>query len=88
MLNSLEERVIYANNNKLSYNQFLELLCEDEVNNRQDNSHKKRHSRAKLPSYKTIEEFDFSFQPSIDKKQIKFIYLPIYTRKEKFYFGR
>ena len=70
ILNSLEERLSYANDNSLSYKQFLELLCEDEVNNRQDNSHKKRHAKAKLPSYKTIEEFDFSFQPSIDKKQI------------------
>lgn len=70
MLNSLEERLSYANDNSLSYSQFLELLCEDEVCNRQDNSHKKRYAKAKLPSYKTIEEFDFSFQPSIDKKQI------------------
>ena len=70
MLNSLEERLTYANDNSLSYSQFLELLCEDEVSNRQDNSHKKRYAKAKLPTYKTIEEFDFSFQPSIDKKQI------------------
>lgn len=70
MLNSLEERVNYANNNELSPIQFLELLCEDEENSRRDNSYKKRYARAKLPTYKTIEEFDFSFQPSIDKKMI------------------
>jgi len=70
MLNSLEERLLYANDNSLSYSQFLELLCEDEASNRQDNGHKKRYSKAKLPAHKTIEEFDFSFQPSIDKKQI------------------
>ena len=54
----------------LSYGQFLALLCEDEASNRQDNSHKKRYARAKLAAHKTIEEFDFSYQPSIDKKQI------------------
>jgi DNA replication protein DnaC len=70
MLNTIEERNSYANDNSLSYMQFLELLCEDEENSRRDNSYKKRHSKAKLPSYKTIEGFDFSFQPSIDKKMI------------------
>jgi len=70
MLNTLEERLSYANDNHLSHNQFLEILCEDESTNRKDNGHKKRYARAKLPAHKTIEDFDFSFQPSIDKKQI------------------
>ena len=39
-------------------------------NNRKDNSYKKRYAKAKLPAHKTIEEFDFTFQPSIDKKLI------------------
>jgi DNA replication protein DnaC len=70
MLGSLEERFAYANDNSLSYYQFLELLCEDEENSRRDNSYKKRYAKAKLPAYKTLEEFDFSFQPSIDKKMV------------------
>lgn len=83
MLNSLEERITYVNDNNLSYGQFLELLCEDEVNNRRDNSHKKRYARAKLPSYKTIKEFDFSFQPSIDKKQINDVSICQYIKERK-----
>lgn len=83
MLNSLEDRIAYANDNKLSYRQFLELLCEDEANNRQDNSHKKRYARAKLPCYKTIEEFDFIFQPSIDKKQINDLSTCQYIKEKK-----
>ncbi len=70
MLMSLEERMTYANEKQLSYLQFLELLCEDELNNRNDNSYKKRYAKAKLPAHKTIEDFDFSFQPSLNKKQI------------------
>ena len=70
MVNSLEDRVSYANSNSLSHTQFLELLCEDEYNNRSDNSYNKRVSKVKLPALKTIEEFDFNFQTSIDKKQI------------------
>ncbi len=68
--NALEERISLANQNSLSYLEFLSLLLEDEENNRRDNSFKKRLSKAKFPSYKKIEDFDFSFQPSVDKKII------------------
>ena len=70
MYNSLEERLSIAKERSLSYVEFLELLVEDEDNNRRDNGYKKRYSKAKIPSYKTIEEFDFTYQPSIDKKMI------------------
>jgi len=68
--NNLEERVSYAKEKSLSYGEFLELLLEDEENNRRTNSYKKRYSRAKFPAHKNIEDFDFSFQPSIDKRMI------------------
>lgn len=68
--NSLEERLVYAKENSLAYQEFLELLMEDEYNNRRDNSYRKRYAKAKLPSYKTAEDFDFAFQPSIDKRII------------------
>jgi len=68
--NSLEERLSYAQDKSLAYVEFLELLMEDEYNNRRDNSYKKRYRKAKLPSHKTVEDFDFTFQPSINKKTI------------------
>ncbi len=70
MLNSLDERLEYAKNKNLSHVEFIELLCEDENNNRRDNSYKKRYNKAKFPAHKTIEDFDFSFQPSINQKII------------------
>lgn len=70
MVNSVEDRVSYTNTHSLSYTKFLEMLCEDEEKNRISNSDKKKYSKAKLPAHKTIEEFDFNFQQSIDKKQI------------------
>lgn len=66
--NNLEERIAYAKDKTLSYSEFLNVLLEDEYNNRQDNSYKKRYAKARFPAYKTYEDFDFSFQPSIDKK--------------------
>lgn len=68
--NNLEERLSYAQEKSLSYSEFLGLLLEDEENNRRANSYKKRYSKAKLPAHKNIEDFDFSFQPSIDKRTI------------------
>ncbi|MCF6777940.1 ATP-binding protein [Thiotrichales bacterium 19X7-9] len=70
MYQSLEDRLRYAKSESLAHIEFLELLLEDEHNNRKDNSYKKRYAKAKLPAHKTIEEFDFTFQPSIDKKLI------------------
>jgi len=64
---SLEERIVYAKAKSLSYVDFLTLLLEDEANNRRDNSYKKRYTQAKFPGHKKIEDFDFTFQPSIDK---------------------
>jgi DNA replication protein DnaC len=67
---NLEERVSYAQEKSLSYGEFLGLLLEDEENNRRANSYQKRYARAKFPAHKNIEDFDFSFQPSIDKRII------------------
>lgn len=66
MVNSLNERIIYAQNNKIGFKEFLALLCEDEKSNRRDNNYNRRKSAAKLPALKNLEDFDFSFQPSID----------------------
>lgn len=68
--NSVEERIAYANDKSISYTEFLELLLEDETNNRRANGYKKRSAKAKLPYYKTLEDFDYGFQPSIDKRII------------------
>jgi len=68
--NSLDERLTFAKDKSLGYMEFLELLFEDEYQNRRDNGYKKRLWKAKLPSQKTIEDFDFTFQPSIDKRVI------------------
>ena len=67
---SLDERLVYAQEKSIGYLEFLELLLEDEHSNRNNNGYKKRYSKAKLPARKTIEDFDFSFQPSIDKRVI------------------
>jgi DNA replication protein DnaC len=70
ILLSLDERLKYANDKALAYVELLDLLFEDEANSRRDNNLKKRLYKAKFPSDKTIEGFNFASQPSIDKKKI------------------
>ena len=54
-----------------SYAQFLGDLLEAEITARQDRILSTRLRVAHLPYQKTLEEFDFAFQPSIDRRQIR-----------------
>jgi len=83
IVSNLEERLAFASQNQIGYSEFLELLCEDEVNNRTNNSYKKRLGKAKIPSRKTLEDFDFAFQPSINKKQINDAYTCQFVRESR-----
>jgi len=80
---SIDERLSYAKSESLSHFDFLSLLLDDEWNNRRDNSYKKRYAKAKFPSHKTIEDFDFTFQPSIDKKLINDCLICQFVREKK-----
>lgn len=70
MVKSLESRNQYAIENQLSYLDFLSLLLEDEECNRQSNSIKKRYSKSRLDSSKTIMGYDFNYQPGLNKREI------------------
>lgn len=81
--NSLEVRNEYAIKNKLSYLEFLQILLEDEFNNRRDNSLKKRLTRAKFPMIKKLEDFDFKFQPTLNEKEIYDLATCSFVRKKE-----
>tara|TARA_R110000868_G_C10884162_1_gene763176 strand:+ start:923 stop:1666 length:744 start_codon:yes stop_codon:yes gene_type:complete len=83
MLANLEQRLTYAQSNKLGYTEFLEILCEDECNNRNTNSYKKRYAKSKLIGNKDLKSFDFKFQPSIDQKIISDAMTCDYIEKNK-----
>lgn len=50
---------------------FLERLLEKQINWKEDLRIRNRILQAKFPYVKTIKDFDFSFQPSIDEQKIK-----------------
>jgi DNA replication protein DnaC len=70
MKKTLEIRLRQAQGETVSYSEFLALLLEDEVTNRGDNRRKALYQKAHLPFAKGLEDFDFSFQPSIKKREL------------------
>jgi DNA replication protein DnaC len=59
-----------AIHHQLAYSDFLELLVEDELARRRDRLLARRLKQAGLPEVKTLEEFDWSFNPQIPKALI------------------
>jgi DNA replication protein DnaC len=56
---------------KHSFLEFLTALVDGEIESRENKNFEKRIKAARFPLEKTLEEFDFDFQPSLDVKQIK-----------------
>ena len=56
---------------KLAYPEFLALLVQDEILGRDNNKFKSRIKRAGLRHDKTLENFDFDFNPKINRAQIQ-----------------
>jgi DNA replication protein DnaC len=70
VLDSLDVRNRQAIEERLSYPDFLARLLEDEVERRAQKQLQLRVRRAAFHSDKTLESFDFNFNPSINRQQI------------------
>lgn len=70
ILETLEIRNRQAIQDKLSYVEFMERLLEDEVERRGQKQLSLRLRRATFLSEKTLEGFDWSFNPTINRQQI------------------
>lgn len=67
---TLDVRLTEATGGNISHSEFLELLLEDEANQRAENRRKRLYGGAHLPFEKGIEDFDFTFQPTVKKAEI------------------
>jgi len=67
---SLEVRLQEASGNGLNHLEFLELILQDELSIRADRRIARRVKAAAFRDPKTLEGFDFSFNPAIRKKTI------------------
>ena len=60
-----------AANTKLSYQEYLHRLIEQQVLSKIERSVNAKMQRASFPQLKRLEEFDFTFQPKINEKLIR-----------------
>ncbi|MDQ2694543.1 MAG: IS21-like element helper ATPase IstB [Pseudomonadota bacterium] len=71
ILDSLETRNRQAIEQKLAYTEFLALLVQDEVARREQKKFTLRLRRASFRSQKTLEQFDFDFNPGLNRALIQ-----------------
>jgi DNA replication protein DnaC len=67
---SLPVRLQEAAAHRLGHGEFLELILQDEINVRQQRHLEKRKRLAQFRTLKTLEDFDWRFNPQIPKKEI------------------
>ena len=70
ILQTLEVRTQQAIAGQWSYIEFLDRLLEDEVARREQKQLALRLRRASVNTVKTLETFDFNFNPSLNRQQI------------------
>ena len=56
---------------QLGYLDFLDQLLEDEVTHRESGRFRNALKLSGLPHHKTLEDFDFAFQPGVDARRLK-----------------
>jgi DNA replication protein DnaC len=70
LMQSLDVRLQEAAGHNLSHAEFLELILQDELAVRSDRQIGRRVKAACFREAKTLEDFDWSFNPSIKKRQL------------------
>ena len=70
ILDSLDARNRQAIDGKLAYTEFLALLVQDEVARREQKKFASRLRRASFRAQKTLDAFDFSRMPGVNRGQI------------------
>ena len=70
LLASLEVRLQEAASHGLNHAEFLELVLQDELLVRSDRLFKRRVKAAGFREQKTLDDFDWSFNPAVPKKRV------------------
>ena len=66
----LDDVIIDAENNKISYLELVKKLFEIEVNHRMKKDKERRTKQARLPLSYNLSMYDFSFQNGLEKQQL------------------
>lgn len=68
---ALNQYIRRANEVKMGYLDFLDLVLAEELAVRDDRRFRNGLRLSKLPHHKTLEDYDFSFQPDLDPRKVK-----------------
>ena len=71
LLETIELRIMEAQNNQLAFTELLSMILNDEIEARQNRKLQRLITNARLKANKTLETFDFSFNPSINASLIR-----------------
>ena len=80
---SLEVRLHEATTSNLTHREFLELVLQDEILTRDDRKINRRIMAAGFRDQRRLEDFDFSFNPSIKKRMIFDLATSHYVRDKR-----
>ena len=83
VLETLDVRNQQAIEGRWSYVEFLSRLLEDEVERRAQKQLKLRLRRATLNTTKTLETFDFNFNPTLNRQQLLALAAGDYIRQKR-----
>lgn len=70
MSSSLELRLHEAQSSALTHREFFELMLQDEIHVRGDRQIARRTKLANFRDVRRLEDFDFGFNPSVNKSQV------------------
>ncbi|MEW2275623.1 IS21-like element helper ATPase IstB [Streptomyces griseofuscus] len=68
---SINEFARRADEAKMGYLDFLDLVLSEELAVRDDRRFRQGLRLSRLPHHKTLDEYDFSFQPDLDPRKVK-----------------
>ncbi|WP_371656753.1 MULTISPECIES: IS21-like element helper ATPase IstB [unclassified Streptomyces] len=68
---ALNEYAQRADEGKMGYLDFIDLVLAEELAVRDDRRFRQGLRTSKLPHHKTLDDYDFSFQPELDPRKVK-----------------
>lgn len=83
LLHTLPDRIAYAKKTKLSYQELLELILQDEIDRREQGNLERRLRQAQFQEEQTFENFDWNAPVTFDREGVKDLFsLAFLERKE------
>jgi DNA replication protein DnaC len=71
LTDTLTELVERAETGQMGYLDFVDLLLEEEVGLREGRRFRNALKLSGLPNHKTLDQFDFAFQPGLDARKVR-----------------